>query len=223
MSLDTGHASDAAPRQDTPAPAVRRAAWLRLITQWHWVSSALCLVGMLFFAVTGVTLVNAEYFENTRPVMTRLSGTLPAAVLADLQAAASRDEPTLPASLDTWVAQTWHFRMQPKAVEWNEDEVFIDLKRPGVDVSLSIDPHSGKASYEAGDRGWVAWLNELHKGRNAGPVWNGFLTFFALACVVFSVTGLLILQVHARSRWKVWPVTGLGLVIPLLLILLFIH
>lgn len=206
-----------------PNPAVRRAAWLRLLTQWHWISSALCLVGMLFFAVTGVTLVNAEYFENTRPVMTRLSASLPAAVLADLQAAASEDEPTLPASLAAWVTQTWHISLAPKSVEWNEDEIFIDLKRPGVDVSLSIDPQSGKVSYEAGDRGWVAWLNELHKGRNAGPVWNGFLTVFALACVVFSVTGLLILQVHARSRWTVWPVTGLGLVIPLLLILLFIH
>lgn len=203
--------------------AQRRAAWLRQLTRWHWISSALCLVGMLFFAITGVTLVNAEYFESTRPAMTRRSATLPAPVLADLQAAATEEASALPESFSDWVGTTWQIRLAPKTIEWNDDEIFVDLKRPGVDVSLSIDPQSGKVSYEAGDRGWVAWLNELHKGRNAGPVWNGFLTVFALACVVFSLTGLLILAIHARSRWMVWPVTGLGLLLPLLLILLFIH
>ena len=42
------------------------------------------------------------------------------------------------------------------------------------------------------------------------------------ACV-FSVTGLLILKMHAANRPSTWPMVGLGLVLPLLLALLFIH
>nr|MBP6216900.1 PepSY-associated TM helix domain-containing protein [Luteimonas sp.] len=41
------------PRPDAPAPALsqqqRRGFWLRTLHQWHWISSAVCLVGMLLF------------------------------------------------------------------------------------------------------------------------------------------------------------------------------
>src|SRR5690606_16470761 len=40
-----------------------RAFWLRQLHQWHWISSAICLVGMLLFAVTGVTLNHAAEIE----------------------------------------------------------------------------------------------------------------------------------------------------------------
>lgn len=33
------------------------------LRQWHWVSSALCLAGMLLFAVTGITLNHATDIE----------------------------------------------------------------------------------------------------------------------------------------------------------------
>ncbi|NIV36045.1 MAG: hypothetical protein GWN58_43325, partial [Anaerolineae bacterium] len=33
--------------------------WLGTLRQWHWISSALCLVGMLLFSVTGITLNHA--------------------------------------------------------------------------------------------------------------------------------------------------------------------
>ena len=46
---------------------------------------------------------------------------------------------------------------------------------------------------------------------------------FALACVVFTVSGLFLLQLHARQRRTTWPWVGLGLLIPLLLALIFIH
>jgi hypothetical protein len=41
--------------------------------------------------------------------------------------------------------------------------------------------------------------------------------------VVFSVTGLVILKLHATHRPTTWPLVGAGLVIPLLLAILFIH
>ena len=31
----------------------RRGYWLRTLHQWHWISAAVCLVGMLLFSVTG--------------------------------------------------------------------------------------------------------------------------------------------------------------------------
>ena len=53
--------------------------------------------------------------------------------------------------------------------------------------------------------------------------WSWFIDVFAAACLVFSITGLLILKFHAVSRPSTWPLVGLGLVIPALLALLLIH
>ena len=42
----------------------RRAFWMRQLHQWHWISSALCLVGLLLFALTGITLNHAGAIEG---------------------------------------------------------------------------------------------------------------------------------------------------------------
>lgn len=222
-ALDEGVVLQAKAAKRMAVQASSRSAWLKHVTRWHWISSAFSLVGMLFFALTGITLNHAALFENSTAQVTRQVAVLPPVVLAAVNARPGEDGDAPPAELTSWLAQTWHLAVYPKGTEWRADEVFIDLKRPGVDASLSLDRHSGAITYEAADRGWVAWLNELHRGRNAGGVWSGFITFLGVCCVVFCITGLLILQVHARSRWSVWPITGLGLVVPLLLVLLFIH
>ena len=64
------------------------------------------------------------------------------------------------------------------------------------------------------DRGWIAYLNDLHKGRHTGVVWSWFLDLFAVAAMIFCLTGLLLLQLHAAKRPATWPIVGLGFVIP---------
>ena len=107
--------------------------------------------------------------------------------------------------------------------EWSEQEVYLSLPRPGGDAWLSIDRTTGAVEYERTSRGWIAYLNDLHKGRNAGAAWRWFIDIFAIACLVFCITGLFLLQMHARQRPSTWPYVVLGLVLPLLLALLFIH
>lgn len=94
---------------------------------------------------------------------------------------------------------------------------------PGGDAWLSLDRSTGAVEYERTGRGAIAYLNDLHKGRNAGPAWGWFIDVFAIACLVFCITGLFLLHLHARQRRMTWPLVGLGLLIPLLLALLLIH
>jgi len=44
-----------------------------------------------------------------------------------------------------------------------------------------------------------------------------------VACVLFAATGLWLLWLHARQRSATWPLVASGLVLPVLLILLFMH
>ncbi|MDD3518560.1 MAG: PepSY-associated TM helix domain-containing protein [Chromatiales bacterium] len=203
----------------------RRAWWLKTLHQWHWISSAICLFGMLLFALTGITLNHAGAIGSRPEIVTR-TATLPGALLEGLrteQAASDEDERPLPEMATGWLWQALSVSVGGRIAEWTRDEIYLALPRPGGDAWLRLDLQSGEAEYELTDRGWIAWLNDLHKGRNTGPEWMFFIDLFAVACVLFSVTGLLILQVHAANRPLVWPMVGLGVVVPALLAILFIH
>ncbi len=200
----------------------RRAFWLKQLHQWHWVSSAACLIGMLLFAITGVTLNHASAIETT-PRVTTKEGTLPSQLLPLVGASVTGDKAALPGAVSAWIAETLSVSVVGRDVEWNPDEVYVSLPRPGGDAWLSIDREGGIVRYERTDRGWIAYLNDLHKGRNTGAAWKWFLDLFAAACIVFTITGLFLLKLHAGNRPTTWPMVALGLVIPLLLAILFIH
>lgn len=204
-----------------PTPK-RRAYWLKTLHQWHWISSALCLLGMLLFAITGLTLNNASHIESKAVVTTRQAH-LPEAVLKQLTAPPKQKKAPLPPPVAQWLDDTFDAGAAGKAAEWSADEVYLSLPRAGGDAWLSIDLASGDVEYERTDRGWVSYLNDLHKGRNTGLAWSWFLDIFAVACLVFSLTGLVLLKMHAGNRGATWPMVGLGVVIPVVLVLLFIH
>lgn len=214
-------AAASAPIHDKPP---RRGFWLKHLARWHWISSALSLVGMLAFAITGFTLNHAGAIE-TSPRVTHHETTLPSAVMSELTRAGptSGDEAPLPQALRDWLHESWDVTTGTAPAQWSADEAYLSLPRPGGDAWLAVDLETGMLEYERTDRGWIAWFNDLHKGRNAGPWWSWFIDVFALACIVFCVTGLLLLTLHAKNRSSTWPLVGLGLVIPLLLTLLFIH
>ena len=94
--------------------------------------------------------------------------------------------------------------------EWSDAEVYVALPRPGGDAWVSIDRASGKITSETTSRGWISYLNDLHKGRNAGAAWGWFIDVFAAACIVFTLTGLLLLQLHSRHRPSTWPIAAAG-------------
>jgi hypothetical protein len=194
--------------------------WLGTLRQWHWISSALCLVGMLLFAVTGITLNHAAQIE-AKPQVISQQAQLPEALQATLQ-----DQlPThgLPLALRQWLEAELAIRLDGRDAEWSDGELYIGLPRPGGDAWLSLDIDSGELEYESTERGWIAYLNDLHKGRNTGSAWSWFIDLFAGLCVIFSLSGLLLLQRYAGNRPSTWPVVLLGLVLPALLALLFIH
>ena len=202
------------PAGDIANARQRRGFWLRTLHQWHWISAAVALIGMLLFAATGLTLNHAARIE-AKPEVTHRQFKLPAPMLARLQGPEQGDAP-LPAAVAGWLGGELSLRLSRKPAEWSEDEVYVSLPAPGEDAWLSIDRHSGAVEYERTQRGWIAYLNDLHKGRNAGPAWGWFIDVFAIACLVFCITGLFLLHLHARQRRLTWPLVGLGLLLSLI-------
>jgi hypothetical protein len=201
----------------------RKAFWLKQLHTWHWVSSAISLIGLLLFAITGFTLNHAAEIEGS-PTVVEKSAQLPAPLLAQIAPDDADDsKKPLPAPVADWVEDNLSVKRASGIAEWSADEIYLALPRPGGDGWVAIDRASGAITTEATSRGWIAWLNDLHKGRNAGTVWKWFIDIFVLACIVFSLTGLVLLQMHARNRPSTWPLVIAGLVIPAILALFFIH
>jgi hypothetical protein len=220
----------AASRPQTPASAAAkapalnkaRAFWLKQLHSWHWISAGLSLACMILFAVTGITLNHAAQIKAEQ-VVTEQSATLPAPLLARLEGFPETTTDPVPDAVARWASEALKVSIAGKATETTADEIYVALPMPGGDGWITIDRATGETTKEITSQGWIAYVNDLHKGRNTGKVWFWFIDVFAAACVVFAVTGLTLLWLHSRSRPSTWPLVGLGLLIPVVIALLFIH
>ena len=123
---------------------------------------------MLLFAVTGLTLNNASHIESKAVVTTR-HATPPQDALRQL--APGRKNAPLPDAVSRWLDRELDTSTAGKPAEWSADEIYLSLPRAGGDAWLSIDLASGDIEYERTDRGWISYLNDLHKA--AIPAWPG--------------------------------------------------
>jgi len=212
----------AAPAKPKAALNAKRSFWLKQLHQWHWISAAISLVGLFLFAVTGITLNHAASIPAT-PVVSEQTATLPAPLVERLETFPEDTTDPVPGAVARWASEALSITIAGRPTETTPDEVYVALAEPGGDGWLTIDRATGESVHERTTRGWVAYLNDLHKGRNTGVVWFWFIDVFAVACIVFAVTGFGLTWLHARQRPSTWPLLGLGLLIPVVIALIFIH
>jgi len=199
-----------------------RSFWLKQLHSWHWISAAVSLVGMILFAITGITLNHAASIPG-KPVTVEQTQTLPAPLLQRLKTFPEETTQPVPDAVARWAAEAFRVEIAGKPTETTPEEIYVALAMPGGDGWVTIDRSTGEALHEKTTRGWIAYLNDLHKGRNAGSVWFWFIDVFAAACVIFAVTGLGLMVLHAKGRPSTWPLAALGLLIPVVIALIFIH
>jgi len=194
--------------------------------EWHWISSAVALLGLLFFSVTGITLNHAASFESGQQEFRTVSHEIPPALVEEM-AAAVRDygegEGEALESQRAWIKSAFGIETAGRMGNWTADQVDFSMERPGGDAWIKLDLVRGMAEYHETDAGWMAYFNDLHKGRHTGTAWAWFIDLIAAACVIFAVTGFVILKMHAVNRSLTWPLVGFGVLLPLVIAALFIH
>lgn len=204
-------------------PKKRKAFWTKQFYLWHWVSSAICLAAMLGFAFTGITLNHAGDIPS-KPEVTEKTLTLAPDLTNHVAFTGEPDtKAPLPDELAVFLSKELRTSLKGKPAEWSEFEIYLSLPRPGGDAWLTIDRETGEVVHEVTKRGAISYLNDLHKGRHTGPAWAWFLDVFSVACIVFCLTGLALLWVHAKRRPKTWPVVIAGVLLPVVIIVFFVH
>ena len=187
--------------------------WKKQLHTWHWVSSAVSLICMILFSITGITLNHASSFESN-PTEIKYENKIPEPILRSIKN--NSELKIIPLQFKEWInAQTDMdndlLEMKP---EWNEYEIYVQKPIPGGDKWMSIDLDTNNFIYMHTNRGWISWLNDLHKGRNTHISWIWFIDIFALATLVFCITGLILLQIHSKKRRSTWYITSAGVFIP---------
>ena len=222
--LATQRQAETAARGSKPKAALNsaRSFWLKQLHSWHWISAAVSLVGMILFAITGITLNHAASIPGD-PVTVEKTATLPTPLLQRLASFPQETTDPVPDAVARWASEALKVEIAGKPTETTPEEVYVALAMPGGDGWVTIDRSNGAALHEKTTRGWIAYLNDLHKGRNAGSVWFWFIDVFAVACTIFALTGLGLMFLHAKGRPSTWPLAALGLLIPVVIALIFIH
>jgi hypothetical protein len=199
----------------------KRMQLYRTTHQWHWISAAICLAALLLFSITGVTLNHASSI-GAKPMVSTHAAQVPDALRVELSNDHAAADP-VPAPLADWIQREFAFSLRGTTPEWSDEELYLSAPGPGRDAWVSIDRVSGTAKSETTDRGWIAYFNDLHKGRNTGIAWFIFIDVVAAACLFFSITGLVLLVIQAKQRTSTWPLVTGGIGIVVALMIFFAH
>jgi uncharacterized protein len=162
--------------------------WSRIL---HAYTSMISLLAVLFFSVTGLTLNHPSWTLGAGPSRTLTKGTLPTG--------------WNPESGPDWLVISDYLRAKHRVrgdvVEKSLDEAqgSITYKGPGYQASAFINPDDGTYELTAEAQGFLAVMNDLHKGRDTKSSWRWLIDVSAIALIALSLTGL-ILQLVLKKR-----------------------
>ena len=184
-----------------------------IVSRWlHLYLSMVSFAIVLFFAVTGLTLNHADWFDAEQKTSHR-TGAVP---LTWLSATPSRLEIVEHLRTTEKVhGAVSDFRVDP-------DQLAVSFKAPGYTADSFIDTHTGHYDLTITSSGFVAILNDLHKGRDSGPAWSRLIDASAILLTLVSLSGLLLLFFVYKRLVAGLIVAGAGAILCWLIYLRFV-
>jgi hypothetical protein len=184
----------------------------------HIYLSVFGLAAVLFFSVTGLTLNHPDWFFGGVERRSQSEGRVDPKWLHLEPAAASptpdgQDDPGRQvAKLDIVEHLRRAHGVRGALAEFRVDETecMVTFKGPGYAADAFIDRSSGNYNLTQTHHGFIALINDLHKGRDTGPVWSAVIDVSAVLMTIISLTGLVLLLYLKLRRVPGLVVTGVG-------------
>jgi hypothetical protein len=165
----------------------------------RWLHIYLSMVSfaiVLFFAVTGLTLNHPDWFSSA--VRTRLSQGPVDRALLQPAGGSEPDKNGLVESLRT--REHLHGAVAADDMRVDDSEISFSYKAPGYSADVIIDRRRGTYDLTEVRNGFVAVMNDLHKGRDTGKGWGWVIDVSAVLLTLVSLTGLVILWFIYKRR-----------------------
>lgn len=212
MTTDRPSAPDSRPAQGVPAvstaifpsrPRPLRQRLQTLIRLLHIYASLIGLMTVLFFGVTGLTLNHPQWFDTGYQAIREDTGTIDKSLVIGAAVETKKLE------IVEFLRSKHGIHAALKDLQVDEYQLNVAFAGPGYTADISIDRETGKYQFSELRLGFAAVINDLHKGRDAGPVWSLFIDISAVLMVFIAITGTLLL-IWLKRLWKsgLWSMIG---------------
>ena len=161
------------------------------------------LVGLLLFAVTGITLNHPEWQSALGASSASQQLQLPDELKALPWSDDELEQAVQANKIAAWLREQHQVQGAVFNFSYDPDEQLLELdfKQPAGFANAQIALDSGVVELTAEFGGYLALLNDLHKGRYAGTAWKWLIDVVAIACLVFALSGFYLLWRQPARRW----------------------
>jgi hypothetical protein len=191
---------------DAPSSATQQMWRRRVAKSSRWlhiyVSMVSCVI-VLFFAVTGITLNHPEWFADAERT-TQVAGQLEIAWMNQGSADVAKFE------VVEYLRRIHGLRGAVSDFVADDAQASLSFKGPGYLADVLIDRTTGLYELTETRLGMVAIANDLHKGRDAGPVWKAGIDVSAGLLAFIALSGLVMLYFMHRHRVTGFLLLGIG-------------
>lgn len=174
-----------------------RVAWRRRVAKYsrwlHIYLSMTSFVVVFFFAATGLTLNHPDWFSDAAR-MTQVQGVVDATWTNTDAAAVAKVE------IVESLRRQHGVRGALSEFRVDDQQCEVSFKGPGYSADAIIDRQTGKYELTESRLGFVAIVNDLHKGRDTGVVWKTVVDLAAGLLTVIFVTGLVLIYFVHKHR-----------------------
>jgi uncharacterized protein len=176
--------------------------------RWLHIYLSMLSFGLVFFfALTGLTLNHADKFGDQTHTKQDSGKLEPGWV--------KTPDTTKIARLDIveYFRNKYGIRAALSDFRIDDSQIGVSFKGPGFAADAFINRVDGAYQLTRTSAGFVGLINDLHKGRDTGPVWSALIDVAAILLTLVSLTGIVLLLYLKKKRLSGLLVVALGLLL----------
>ncbi|WP_321490013.1 PepSY-associated TM helix domain-containing protein [uncultured Hyphomonas sp.] len=168
-------------------PKFNKGAFYRTCRMLHAYLSAAAFILLIFFALTGFLLNHPQWFGAAR-----VSGGESMVELDPQYLDQALNSPDAGKALAELVGATTPIKGAYQDGEVFEDEAYLRFAGVKGTTDIVVDIEAASAEVEVSRANLTSILHDLHRGKDAGPVWKRLIDVTAILIIAMSLAGLIL-------------------------------
>lgn len=166
-----------------------------LIRLLHIYASLIGLMTVLFFGVTGLTLNHPQWFDTGYQAVREDTGAIEKSLISGDAAEKNKLE------IVEFLRAKHGIHAALKDFQIDEYQLNISFAGPAYTADFSVNRETAVYQFNELRLGVTAIINDLHKGRDSGPVWSLFIDVSAVLMIFIAITGTMLL-IWLKRLWR---------------------
>ena len=176
-----------------------------VVSRWlHIYLSMVSFAIVFFFAVTGLTLNHTEWFSEQQSTV-QVKGKV-----EEKWVKTANDDAVAILEIVEFLRKNHHIQAALSDFRIDESQCTASFKGPGYTADTFITRETGEYELTENRMGFIAVINDLHKGRDTGKAWSLLIDASAILMSLVSLTGMALIFFLKRRRVSGLVMTIIG-------------